>query len=170
MPSLNVRVDDDRAMARLENVAPKARESLASSLRDLADEIAADARSRAQSHIRFLGVKAPGSYVQSIQGGVSEKDKQIVGYVRSGHPLAHLMELGFQISDWLIVPGTGKNTTSSAGAIMAFAGQGGTVFSHYVHRHATRVQPYPAMLPAFEAARGDIETALQSALNQAASE
>ena len=161
MPSLNVRVDDDRAMARLENVAPKARESLASSLRDLADEIAADARSRAQSHIRFLGVKAPGSYVQSIQGGVSEKDKQIVGYVRSGHPLAHLMELGFQITDLMIL--------AKPGGVLADA-ETDTIFGRFVHRRATKVQPYPAILPAFEAAHGDIETALQSALNQAASE
>ena len=169
MPSLNVKVDADRAMARLENVAPKARAALASSMRDLADEIAGDARARAQSHIRFLGKKAAGSYVQSIHGGVSEKDKQIVGYVRSGHPLAHLMDLGFQITDWLIVPGTGKYMPGRPGAIMADA-EADTIYGKFVHRHATKVQPYAAILPAFEAARSEIETALQAAVAEAASE
>ena len=161
MPSLNVRVDADRAMARIENVAPKAREKLAESVRDLADEIAADARSRAQSHIRFLGLKAPGSYVQSIRGGASEKDKQIVGFVRSGHPLAHLMELGFQITDLMI--------TAKPGGVLANASLD-EVFGIKVHRHATAVKPYLAILPAFEAARADIETALQAAVSDAASE
>ena len=161
MPSLNLRVDDDRATARLENVAPTARASLVESMRDLADEIAGDARSRAQSHIRFLGLKAPGSYVESIHGGVSEKDKQIVGYVRSGHPLAHLMELGFQITDYMIL--------AKPGGVLADPDTG-TVFGRFVHRHATKVQPYAAILPAFEAARDDIESALQSAVSQAASE
>ena len=161
MPSLNIKVDDDRAMARIEDVAPKAREALADSLRDLADEIAGDARSRAQSHIRFLGKKAPGSYVQSIHGGVSEKDKQIVGYVRSSHPLAHLMELGFQITDYMIL--------AKPGGVLADPDTG-TVYGKFVHRHATSVRPYPAILPAFEAARSDIETALEAAVAQAASD
>lgn len=158
MPSLNVKVDDDRAMARIENVAPNAREKLVESLRDLADAIAADARGRASSHIRFLGAKAPGSYVQSIEGGVSEKDRQIVGYVRSGHPLAHLMELGAQPHD--ILPKVAK--------VLAFQGSAGTVFARHVHSPGMR--PLPAILPAFEDARDDIEAALQAAVTEAARE
>ena len=158
MPSLNVKVDDDRAMARIENVAPNARRALAESLRDLADAIAGDARGRASAHIRYLGAKAPGSYVASIQGGVSEKDRKIVGYVRSGHPLAHLMELGAGPHD--ILP--------KAAQVLAFAGPAGVVFARHVHSPGMR--PFPAILPAFEAARDEIGAALQAAVADAASE
>lgn len=158
MPSLNVRVEDDRAMARLENVAPNARKALAENLRDIADAIADDARARAQSHIRYFGAKAPGSYVASIEAGVAEKDRAIVGYVRSGHPLAHLMEYGASAHDILPV----------AAKVLAFQGSAGTVFARHVHSPGMRA--YPAILPAFDAARDDIEGELQAAVSQAARE
>ena len=139
-------------MARLEQVAPDAREALKDALRDLETAIAADARDRASAHIHYLGAKAPGSYVESIHGGVSEKDRSIVGYVRSSHPLAHLMELGVKPHD--ILP--------SAAKVLHFEGSAGEVFAKYVHDPG--MQPYPAMIPAFEAARGDIEATLEAAV------
>jgi len=152
MPSLNVRVDDDRATARLERVGPDARAALKDELKDLADRIASDARARAQNHIRYLGPKAPGSYVQSIQGGVADGERELVGYVRSSHPLAHLMELGAGPHEILPV----------AASVLAFQGPAGTVFA--MHVHSPGMRPYPAILPAFEAKRGEIATDLQQAV------
>jgi hypothetical protein len=158
MPSLNVSVDDDRAMARLEKVGPDARAALTESLKDLAETIAGDARERAQTHIRYLGLKAPGSYVESIVGGVSEKDRRIVGFVRSGHPLAHLMELGVQAHD--IFP--------KAADVLAFEGPAGMVFARHVHDPG--MHPYPAILPAFEAESDDIEGVLEAAVKHGVAE
>ena len=152
MPSLNVTVDDDRAIARLERVGPDARAALKDELKDLADAIASDARARAQNHIRYFGAKAPGSYVESIAGGVAERDSAVIGYVRSGHPLAHLLELGTKAHD--ILPDAAK--------ALAFQGPAGLVFAQRVH--SPGMKPYPAILPAFEAARDEIEGALEQAV------
>lgn len=152
--------DDHRLVEVLDKVGPNAEKLLEQRLAPLATEIASDARSRAQAHIRFLGAKKPGSYVQSIKGGVAhKKPTRVTGYVRSGHPLAHLMEEGFTISDMMIVP--------KSGAVMAFTGDAATVFARHVHRHQTVVPAYPAIFPAFEAKRNEIMATIESVARDA---
>jgi hypothetical protein len=157
-------IDETHVTQVLDKIGPDVRQALTESLGQIAKSTEADARARAQAHIRFLGVKKPGTYAPSIKGGVADKGgSRITGYVRSAHPLAHLLELGFNITDLMIVPGTGKNTSAQAGDIMKFAGDAGDVFRAVVHRHATTVPPYPAIYPAFEAARPDIMDAFDKA-------
>ena len=59
----------------------------------LAAELAQDARAAASAHIRYLG-KNPGQYLASIYGGTFDKGARVGGFVRSGDPLAHLLEYG----------------------------------------------------------------------------
>ena len=163
-----VKYDDRRLFEVLYKVGPNAEKLLEQRLAPLAQQMESDARSRASAHIRFLGSKKPGTYVPSIKGGLAhKKPTRVTGYVRSGHPLAHLMELGFKISDLMIVPGTGKGTTSSLGALMAFAGDAGDVIRAAVHRHQTVVPAYPAIFPAFEAKRNEIMATIESVARDA---
>lgn len=146
-------VDDTRALQYLDRIGPGVEATLDAVLRPLAQEIAADARSRAAAHIRYLGARNPGSYVASITGDISRKrPTRVTGYVRSGHPLAHLMEKGFKITDMEIYA---KNVDK-----MAFEGSAGMVYRRHIHRHETQVPAYPAILPAFEARRGEILSTL----------
>jgi hypothetical protein len=153
-------VDASGAFAKLDRIGPSVRQALLDELTPLAADMASDARARALAHFHSIGVK-PGAYLASIAGGVSDKDSKVVGYVRSASPLAHLLELGFTIRDWIIVPGTGEGTKSYLGAIMAFAGAEGMRFALTVHRPETKVQAYPAIQPAFDAMRGEVEAALR---------
>ena len=158
-------VSTNRLTQVLDSVGPNVKARLEESLGRLGKEMASDARSRAQAHIRFIGAKKPGSYVASITGGLAKpKSKtRTTGYVRSGHPLAHLMEDGFNITDILIA-------AKNAGEVMAFWGSAGLMFREYVHRHATHVQAYPAIHPAFEARRADVMAAIDQAGRDAATE
>lgn len=141
----------------LDRVGPDIQRRLEQRLGTIATEMAADARGRAAAHIRSWGAKNPGSYVTSIKGGLAKKKSptRATGYVRSGHPLAHLLEYGFTISDIMI--------QAKAADVMAFAGDAGEVFRKLVHRHATKVPPYPAIGPAFEARRAEIVAAIGEA-------
>ena len=153
-------VDDKRALAHLDKIGPDVRQALETALRPLAAEISADARSRAAAHIRYLGAKKPGSYLASITSGVAKKRPQYISaYVRSGHPLAHLMEKGFKITDMEIYA---KNVDK-----MAFEGPAGMVYRRHIHRHETVVPPYPAILPAFAARRGEILSTLERVAHDA---
>ena len=167
MPAFTVEVSDHDIVAHFDAIGPNAQQALRKALTPLAGEIASDARGLAEAHIHSLGKKAPGSYLTSIYGGVSEQDGSVLGFVRSSHPLAHLLELGFTISDWEIVPGTGRGTTSYIGAIMAFGGDAATVFRQHVHRHQMQVRPYPAITPAFEARSGEVLDAIEGAVKGA---
>ncbi len=153
-------VNDTHITELLDKVSPTVRELLNRELDDFVEEITSDARARAAAHIRYLGAKNPGTYVASIEGGVADKEQsRLTGYVRSGHPLAHLMEFGFTISDLTIV--------ASAADVMAFEGDAGTVYAKTVHRHTTNVQPYPAILPAFEARKDEIIASFYEIARQA---
>lgn len=160
-------VDDRHLTEVLDKAAPSVKAALEAKLAPIGAAIAADANARTAAHVRFLGVKNPGSLASSFKGGLTSKGNRITGWARSGHPLAHLMELGFEISDWEIVPGTGKNTASYLGAIMAFGGSAGDVFRQTVHRHATRVAAYPALSPAYEERHDEIMAALEEAAQAA---
>ena len=158
-------VTSNRLTQVLDAVEPDVRQRLEQSLGQLGKRIGDDAKSRAQAHIRFLGVKKPGSYVESIYGGLAKPKTRtrVTGFVRSGHPLAHLMEEGFTISDILIA-------ARSGGGVMEFWGSLGLTYRQYIHRHETQVQAYPAINPAFEARRADVMAAFAAAAKGAAAE
>lgn len=153
-------ISDAHITRVLDAVAPSLRAKLIDALTPIADEIAADAKAAAAAHIRFLGAKNPGSYVESIKAGVSIRDAQrVIGYVRSGHHLAHLLEDGFTIKEMMIAAGDG--------GIMAFEGELGMQFARQVHRPETKVPAYPAINPAFEARRGEILATMDRVASEA---
>jgi hypothetical protein len=133
MPRIDLRIDDSHLTARLEEMGPKARQAVKTASSALAQQTAADARAFAAAHIRFLG-KKPGLYLASIYGGVADKEKSIIGFVRSGNPLAHLLEYG-TVERF-------KKSGASTGA----------------------APPYPAIAPAFVANRDRIEQAIIEAV------
>ncbi len=145
------------ATAQLDEIGPNVREQLAARLRPIAAEMAADAKSRAQAHIRFLGVK-PGAYVASIMGGVSEKQTRVLGYVRSGSSLAHLLEHGAQTPPHVI--------QAAAKEAMKFGGSAGEVFAKRVKHPGATIPAYPAIQPAFDARKDDIRRAIEDSLGE----
>lgn len=158
--TFNLIVDDKRVSVLLDQIGPGVRESMKADFAPIVQAMESDARARAAAHIHSLG-KNPGKYAASIKGGVSVKNpNRVTGYLRSGSPLAHLMELGFTIKDMII--------TAVGGSAMKFEGEAGVMFAHAVHRHQTTVKPYPAIFPAFEAQRGAIDAALTKAAATAA--
>jgi len=156
--SVGFEVDASAAFVKLAAIGPNVHRLLLEELKPLAAEILDDARSRAIAHFHSVGAD-PGLYLQGFAGGVSDKGTRVTGYVRNPSPLAHLLEDGFTIKDMMI--------EVKSGAVMAFEGDVATVFAREVHRHETRVQPYPALQPAFDARRGDIAAALQRVAERA---
>jgi len=151
-----VEISDTRTAAQLEKIGPDVRAALESALASLATRIGADARARAAAHIHYQGRKNPGSYLASIKDGVASRDKRVVGWVRSGHPLAHLLEFGANPPPHEILP--------SAGDVLAFFWQAaGDVYLKKVNHPGADIPAYPAITPAFAAARGDIRHALEEA-------
>jgi hypothetical protein len=152
-------IDAQAAFVHLDRIGPGVHQALLDELTPIADAMQADARSRALGHFHSLG-KKPGLYLDSIRGGVSDKGTRVSGYVRSSNPLAHLFEDGFTISDMLI--------EAANGGVMAFEEGGvGQMFRQEIHRHETAVKPYPAIHPAFDAARSEIEAALRRVAERA---
>ena len=152
MPTFFQTVDADGAFARFDAIGPRARQALKDTLAPIAAELQSEAREIAIAHFHSIG-KKPGLYLESLRAGVSDKGPSIVGWLRSGNALAHLLELGFTISD-LIIP-------ANSGGVMAFEEGGVRKFAKSIHRHETKVDPYPAIGPAFEAHRGEILAALE---------
>jgi hypothetical protein len=151
-------VDAQAAYARFDAIGPGVRQALLDELTPIAADMANDARALALAHFHSIG-KKPGQYLASIRGGVSDKGSRVVGYVRSSSPLAHLLELGFTISDMII--------EAKGGALMTFDTDGGVRSAFKVHRPETKVDPYPAIEPAFEAKRSDIMAALDRVKDKA---
>jgi len=147
--SLTVNVDTSSAVAKLEAVGPTVRDAFAASLRTIEQAMLADARANAEAHFHSVGAK-PGAYFAAFEGGVKQTDSAVIGYVRNANPLAHLLENGFTISD----------LTISAANVMRFELAGvGEIYRREIHRHATPVQAYPAITPAFEAHVAEVEAA-----------
>lgn len=159
MASFNFVVDDAHVTLRLEAIGPDCREALRSVLGPAAAAIDDEARANAIGHFHSIGAK-PGLYLAGFQHGSFEKGSRIGAYVRNGNQLAHLMEKGFTISDIDILPKTAE--------MMVFEGDAGKVFARHVHRHETKVQPYPALTPAFEAARDRLQADMTDAVKSAA--
>lgn len=143
--TINLTIDESRLTARLDKITPDVRAALVQALGPIAQSIAAEARGIAAAHIQFEGVK-PGAYLASIYGNVSDKSGKVIGFVRSGNPLAHLLEYGTKERF--------RKTFKSAKEVL------GELRTGY-----TGVGPeLPAIGPAFESARGEIETAISQAL------
>lgn len=155
-------VNDTRVTVHLDEIGPRVRARLFDVVTALEEAMTADARARAAAHIRFQGTK-PGQYLASIVGGVSTKTQnRITGYVRSGHPLAHLLEYGAHTPAHEILP--------KVADVLAFMGDAGMVFAKAVHHPGATIPAYPAINPAFEAMSGRIKDALTEAVKQGAGE
>lgn len=156
MPEINLTIDESRLVARFDKIGPDVHQALVAALNRLAGQIAANARGLAAAHIRYLG-KKPGQYLASIYGGVSENTGSVVGFVRSGNPLAHLLEGGATIP--------AHDIFAKAGDALAFYGDAGTVFAKVVHSPGAIVPPYPAIEPAFTSARDEIERTVKDTVS-----
>jgi hypothetical protein len=159
MSSAMIIEDDGKIVAHLETLGPNLRQALEEKLKPLAARIADDAQSRAQAHIRFLGAK-PGAYVASIKGGVASRDKRVVGWVRSGHPLAHILEYGAKT-----LPHQIKATVAK---LLHFEGDAGEVFARMVNHPGADIPAYPAINPAFEDAAEEARATIEMAVKKAA--
>ena len=161
MPTFRQSIDASAAYAHLDAVGPKARQALKDALTPIAPAMQSDARDIALAHIHSIGdPDKAGRYLASIRAGVTDKGYAIMGWLRTPSPLGHLLELGFTIKDWVIVPGTGERTKSHLGALMAFDVGGVSKVVKTVYRHSTRVKAYPAIGPAFTKHRAEILAAL----------
>ena len=156
MPLEIVEIKDTRVAAQLDCIGPNVREALEKALSPLAARIGADARSRAAAHIHLQGRKNPGSYLESIKDGVASKEDRVLGFVRSGHPLAHLLEYGAN-------PPPHEILRSVAQALKFFDGAT-EVFAKKVNHPGANIPAYPAIEPAFEAAAPDIRATLENAV------
>ena len=150
-------VSAERLVARIDKLLPSVREALVEALGPLARAMASDAQDRAAAHIRYLG-KKPGQYLASIYGGTFDKDSIVGGFVRSGNPLAHLLEWGASVGPHEILPRIAD--------ALAFEGSAGTAFAARVQNPGAEIPPYPAIGPAFEAAKDDIEAAVRKAIGE----
>jgi hypothetical protein len=149
MPAIEFRVDDARLAARLDKITPDVRAALKAALGPLAGELAQDARAAASAHIRYLG-KNPGQYLASIYGGTFDKESQVGGFVRSGDPLAHLLEYGTKDRY--------KKTLRTAREVLGQLRAGFT----------GAMPAYPAIEPVLAANEGRIRDAVEDAARRAA--
>ena len=155
MPQITVEIDDRALVAHFDRILPGVEAALETALKPVASAMAASARAAAAAHIRYLG-KKPGLYLASIYGGTFRRPGMVGGFVRSASPLAHLLEEGFDYP--------AQEISAAAGSVLAFSfGSVDTMFARHVRREAMRVGAYPALGPAFDGLRGDVEAALRSA-------
>lgn len=157
--SIEFEVKSRSAFAAIEGAPKKVVDAFAERLRPIEESMLADARSRALGHFHSVGAK-PGLYLAGFGGGVKTRPSGVVAWMGNSNSLSHLFEYGFTISDMKIV-------AKDVNGLMKFAGDTGDVYRHAVHRHETKVQPYPNILPAFEARQADILEAAQQAAKQA---
>lgn len=163
-------IDASHVTIRLDKIGPSVRERLRETLSTEAAAVVADARSRAEAHIHAFGGD-PGAYVAGIAGGVSSKESRVLGFVRSSTPtvkiggrdvpLAVLLEYGAHIPPHEILP--------SVASVLHFTGSAGEVFAKHVSSPGADVRPYPAILPALEAAAPRIRANLEATVRAAAS-
>ncbi len=149
MPAIEFRVDDARLAARLDKITPDVRDALKAALAPLAGELAAEARGLAAAHIRYLG-KKPGQYLASIYGGAFDKGSRVCGFVRSGDPLAHLLEYGTKDRY--------KKSLRTAREVLGQLDAGFT----------GAMPAYPAIEPVLAANEGRIRDAVEDAARRAA--
>jgi len=151
-----MKVEARSAFAQFDGLADKVRQRFAGSIKRTEEAILAEARANAVAHFHSVGAK-PGVYLASFSGGVKETNGSVIGWVRNGARLAHLMEDGFTISDLMIQAKGGVMAWMEANSVAA-------LYRREIHRHATPVQAFPAIRPAFEAHKAEIEAAARAAV------
>lgn len=152
MPAVSFTVDATAISAHLASIDADVEAALIEALKPLASSLAGEARSAAEAHIRFLG-KKPGQYLASIYGGTFAKQGQlgrIVGmFVRSGNPLAHLLEHG--------TTDRYRKTFRSAREVLDELRTG----------YTGAMPPYPAIEPLLAAHAGEIQDTMADAIKKA---
>ena len=136
MPQIKLEIDEKNAIAKYEGAPKRVKDALLKALKPLADNMASDAMDRAR-----------------------DNNGRVIGYVRSGNPLAHLLELGATTPAHDIMP--------KAADVLAFDGDAGTVFAKIVHSPGAVIPPYPAIKPAFDNALSTIETTIEQVVKDA---
>ena len=142
MPAITFAVDDRALFAKLDRALPAVEDAIEAALKPLAKSMAAEAQALALAHIRTEG-KNPGQYVASIHGGAFRKSGRVGGYVRSGSPLAHLLE-----------EGTAERFRKVLPTVADVAGRAG---------YTGAMPPFPALAPAFAGAESAVRAAIESA-------
>ena len=140
MPQITFAIDDRAIFAKLDGALPTVQDAIEAALKPVAASMTDLARNLALAHIRYEG-KKPGQYFASIRGGTFRKNGRVGGYVRSGNPLAHLLEEGTAERFRRTFKTVGEVVTGATGAM----------------------PPYPAIEPAFEAKEGAVRAALEAA-------
>jgi hypothetical protein len=162
MPAVSFTVDTARIDAHLDRIGPDLEQALLQALKPLSSSMADEARSAAASHIRFLG-KKPGQYLASIYGDAFAKEGElgrvVGGFVRSGSPLAHLLEHGAHTPPHEILP--------SAADVLAFDGSAGEVFARAVNHPGATIPAYPAIEPVLAARQSEVESVITEAVRDA---
>lgn len=152
--SFSITIDTSSVAARLAALGPNVKQALVAALTPIAASIEADARARAQAHIHTRG-KTPGAYLASIHAGVAQRaDGDIAVYAGSSSILAGWLEYGARVPAHLIGPDVAE--------ALRFTGSAGEVFAKLVHSPGADIPAYPAIGPAFEAARDDIMSAIEA--------
>lgn len=147
----SVTVNDSRITARLATFPARVRARLKSEIKPLADKLADEIRARSAAHIHTFG-KKPGFYLATIHGGVADTGTEVVGYVRSGSPLAHLLEAGTKAH--AIFP--------KKASVLAFEVGGKSIFARSVQTPGTK--PYPTFKPVLADRREEIVATLTAAI------
>jgi hypothetical protein len=157
MPVFSVKIADDASDA-LGKIGPNARAALTKALDPVKASLTHDVRATALGHIHTFNAKSAtvGGYLASIYGGVSEKDTRISVYVRSGHPLAHLLEYGASTPAHDILPKAAKILAFLYGKLGGDAER----FARKVHHPGAVIPPYPAFGPVFAARQAEVERVL----------
>ncbi len=140
--------------AELEGASKRVLDRFAEKLRPIAARMLDEARARATAHIHSVGAR-PGAYLAGFNAGVKQDATSVTGWLANSNGLAHLFEYGFTISDLMI--------RARGGAMKFQEGGVGALYRKAIHRHATAVPAYPAILPTFEAHKAQIEQAAREA-------
>jgi hypothetical protein len=152
-------IDDRVLTARLGSLSKRVHDALLAVMKPAADSVAGEARNLAAEHIRFVG-KKPGQYLASIYGGSFDKGERVGGFVRSGNPLAHLLESGATLPEHDILP--------DVASVLHFEGSAGEVFARVTHFPGAPLPPYPAIEPAFEGAEARLRALIESTVRDVA--
>ena len=168
---ISLTVDDKNVIAKLEKATDVVKDALERGLKPVAVETAHNVRANLLAHIRFEGTawkrkgwKPPGSLVASVYGNSFRGKSLVGGFVRSAHPLAHLIEHGYTYKDQIILPVIAD--------VLAFYWPkiGKMAILNFVHRKTMQVQAYDDFSRAFDSAKPKIVGAIEQAAAVAASE
>lgn len=162
MPAITFEVSTRGAEAKLDRILPDVEIAIQAALKPIASEMQHKAQGNALAHILWEG-KKPGQFVASIRGGTFRKNGKVGAYVRSGNPLAHLLEEGYTYKAQDILPRVQD--------VMAFYwyGIGENVMFRKVHRDQMRVRAFGDLGRAFNDILPDARDVIERAVKDAPS-